>query len=200
MSDERDVARPTAHYPPADMSPDEFEVFVVELLRATTPYVDDLEVQLHEKIKGVDGTYDFDATVRFRLGELAFLVIIEAKRHMNPIKRELVQVLHDKLRSVGAHKAAMIATAPYQNGALEYAKTHGIALATVTEGRFTFETKSIDEPPALSREQARAQYGLPDFVGHTYEAGDDPDVTVMTLLSTENPEVVAEALLGVPAA
>lgn len=30
----------------------------------------------------------------------------------------------------------MIATAPYQRGALEYAKAHGIALATITEGRF----------------------------------------------------------------
>jgi hypothetical protein len=41
-----------------------------------------------------------------------FLMLVEAKRHKNPIKRELVQVLHSKLRSVGAHKAAMIAPRP----------------------------------------------------------------------------------------
>ncbi len=51
-----------------------------------------------------------------------FVVLVEAKRHKNPVKRELVQVLRDKLADVGAHTAAMIATAPYQLGALDYAK------------------------------------------------------------------------------
>src|SRR4051794_5122992 len=135
MADDQDVAYETAHYPPADMSPAEFEQFVVELLDSVTGLVDGLSVVLHDKLEGTDGTYDFDATVRFGFGGLHFLVLVEAKRHKNPIKRELVQVLHDKLRSVGAQKAAMIATTSYQRGALDYAKTHGIALATVTEGR-----------------------------------------------------------------
>lgn len=78
---------------------------------------------------------------------MAFLVLVEAKRHANPIKRELVQVLHDKRQSVGAQKAAMIATAPYQRGALDYAKTHGITLATVTEGRFIYATRSAYPTP-----------------------------------------------------
>ena len=62
----------------------------------------------------------------------------------------------------------MIATAPYQRGALEYAKTHGIALAlaTVTEGRFIFKTKAVDKPPTMSRHEAASRFGLPEFVGH----------------------------------
>jgi hypothetical protein len=197
MANPQDVALPTAHYPRADITPAEFERFVVELLDSVRPSLDALEVTLHDKIRGVDGLYDFDATVRFSFGGMRFLVLIEAKRHKNPIKRELVQVLHDKLRSVGAQKAAMIATAPYQSGALEYGKTHGIALATVTEGRYTFETRSVGHSPEMSRRQATDYYGLPAFVGHAYQSGDTPTSTVVTLLSTEYPDHVAGALLGV---
>jgi Restriction endonuclease len=190
------VAFETAHYPAADITPAEFERFVVALLESVSPSVEALQVTLHDRIRGVDGLYDFDATVRFGLGGMRFLVLVEAKRHNNPIKRELVQVLHDKLRSVGAHKAAMIATAPYQRGALEYANKHGIALATVTEGRFTFETKSVGEPPTMSRQQATDRFGLPEFVGHAYQPGEEPTSTRVTFLSTEYPNYVAEALFG----
>lgn len=197
MADADEVAFETAHYPTADITPGEFEQFVVELLESVRPLVEALEVTLHDKLQGADGLYDFDATVRFGLGGMRFLVLIEAKRHNNPIKRELVQVLHDKLRSVGAQKAAMIATTPYQRGALEYAKKHGIALATVTEGRFTFETRSVDEAPTISRQEAADRYELPGFVGHAYRRGKKPTSTYVTLLTTEHPSYVAEALLGV---
>ena len=151
-------------------------------------------VTLHEKIQGPDGTYDFDATVRFDWAGMHFLVIVEAKRHKNPIKRELVQVLHDKLRSVGAQKAIMISTAPYQAGALHYAKAHGVALATVTEGRFTVETRSKNGPPPLTRHQARSQFDLPDFVAHAYLPGQEPGTTSVLLLSAQDPDNVVEVL------
>ena len=197
VADDREVAPETTHYPAADITPSEFEQFVVELLESVGPRVEALEVTLHDKIQGADGLYDFDATVRFGFGGMRFLVLVEAKCHNHPIKRELVQVLHDKVRSVGAHKAAMIATAPYQSGALEYAKKHGIALATITEGRFTFETKSVGEVPTMSRQQAADSFGLPEFVGHAYGPGDEPTSTYVTLLSTEYPDYVAKTLLGV---
>lgn len=187
----------TTRYPTADISPSEFERFVAELFESTAPIVRDQTVTLHEKVTGADGTYDFDATVRFNLQGMDFLVIVEAKLHKNPIKRELVQVLHAKLRSVGAQKAAMISTAPYQRGALEYAKSHGIALATVTEGRFTFETKSVDAPPRLSREQAAGRFGLPTFVGHVYSQGSEPSSTSVAVLSTRHPQYIVERLFGV---
>lgn len=191
------VAFETAHYRPAEISPAEFEQFVVELLGCVRPLVRDHEVTLHDKVQGTDGVYDFDATVRFDFGGMRFLVLVEAKRHKNPIKRELVQVLHAKLQSVGAQKAAMISTAPYQRGALDYAKTHGIALVTVTEGRFTFETKAMGGTPAMSRAEAAERFGLPVFVGHAYRPGDAPTSTYVSSVSTEDPRSVAEELFGV---
>jgi hypothetical protein len=196
--DDTTVSRATTHYRPADITPEEFEAFVAELLNAARPVVDRLTVALHESVTGIDGAYDFDATVRFELAGMAFLVLVEAKRHKNPIKRELVQILHQKVQSVGAHKGAMISTAPYQSGAVEFAKVHGIALATVTEGRFTFETRAAGQAPIMSRQEAFERFGLPTFVGHSYGLGNQPGSTAVTLLSSEYPEYVAEQILGVP--
>ncbi len=108
---------------------------------AAESLVDNIEVRLHEVIEAADGTYDFDATIRYELMGMSFLVLVEAKKHKNPIKRELVQVLNQKKQSVGAHKAVMFATAPYQVGAINFAKTHGIALATVSDKSTAFEVR-----------------------------------------------------------
>jgi Restriction endonuclease len=193
-----DVDRATAQYPPADITPAQFEVYVSELLGSTESQLDKLAVTLHETIAGTDGSYDFDATVRYEFAGMAFLVLVEAKRHANPIKRELVQVLHQKIQSVGAHKGVMVSTAPYQSGALTFAKTHGIALVTVTEGRFTYETKAFDKPAPVTREEARKFFGIPTFVGHCYGPGSKPRFTSVTLMSPEYPEYVAKHLLGLP--
>ncbi len=190
------IAPATARYEPAQLSPAEFEQFVASLFEslAGTRALSELRVENHEVIRGVDGAYDFDATVRFDVAGMGFLVLVEAKCHRNPIKRELVQVLHQKLQSVGAQKAVLVSTAPFQSGALEFALAHGIALVTVTEGRFTYETKSVAPSPALSRDEAAA-YGLPIFVGHGYSRGESPGSVRVTIMSPEFPEYVAEHLL-----
>jgi hypothetical protein len=200
--DDTRVARPTAFYPQADITPGEFEEFVAkQLFGAASSEVDDLSVTLHEKITSADGTYDFDATIRYQLAGMSFLVLVEAKLHKYPIKRELVQVLHDKIHSVGAHKGVMVSTAPYQAGALLFAKKHGIALVTVTEGRFLYETRDAMPAPQMSREEAAERFGLPTFVGHYYGPGDRPGSTESWLMSPKNaeyPHNVAELLLGGP--
>lgn len=202
--DEAKVARPTAMYPPPDITPGEFEQFVAEqLIGSAYPLVGDLKVTLHEKITRPNGIYDFDATIRFDVAGMSFLVLVEAKRHKNPIKRELVQVLHQKVQSVGAHKGVMVSTAPYQSGALAFAIEHGIALVTVTEGRFLHETRDALGAHEISREEAAERFGSPTFVCHCYLPGDAPGSIRPLLLSPETPDYsryVADFLLGRPAA
>lgn len=195
--EESETANLIKRYPPADITPAEFEEWVAELFKAVAPGLDGLHVTLGERVEGVDGTYDFDATVRYRWAGLEFVVVVEAKRHTNPIKRELVQVLHSKIQSIGAHKGVMISTAPFQRGALDFAKVHGIALVSVTEGRFTYETKAATSAPVLSREKAKELFDLPMFVGHSYGPGDTKESTTVTLISTEYPEYIRELLLGI---
>jgi hypothetical protein len=179
MPDDRGVARATAHYPAADITPAQFEQFVVDTFQSVETAVDNLKVELHDKIVGVDGEYDFDATVRFSMGGMNFLVFAEAKRHKNPVKRELVQVLNDKLRSVGAQKAVMISTAPYQSGALEYPKVHGIALVTVTEGRFRSRWASKLRPPSHEAADTQVrQSGASCWAGIKHQSRSNATATI----------------------
>ncbi|MGI5202501.1 restriction endonuclease [Spirillospora sp. CA-108201] len=193
MSEEETrVARPRPGITPA-----EFEEFVADrLFGAAAPHVSGLSVTLHERVAGSDGTYDLDATVRYRFAGMAFLVVVEAKHHRNPIKRELVQVLHQKVQSVGGHKGVMVSTAAYQSGAVAFARAHGIALVTVTDGRFLFETR--DAGPA----DASAGSEPPPFVVHCHGLpGRRPGTSRVLLMvpdDDEYPRQAAELLLGRP--
>lgn len=193
-SDDESVGPERMWYPAPDLSFDDFEAFVVATFEQIAPQVDDLQVQPHEKIQGVDGDYDFDATVRFRFGGMDFLVLVEAKCHNHPIKRDVVQVLNNKIASVGAHKGVIIATAPFQKGAMTFAATHGIALVKITEGRFTFETRSAVPTPTISVERARSM-GVPDLVGINYRQNDSGG-TLCTVI-TEQPDYALELLAGI---
>jgi hypothetical protein len=195
--DEADESDFPMWYPPADITPSEFEEWIGELYAAATPRVDNLRVTVHETLHGVDGSFDIDATVRYMFGGMNFLVLVEAKRHKNAIKRELVQALQSKVQSVGAQKGVMLATAGFQRGAIAFAAVHGIALVSVTEGRFLYETRSALRPAPLSREQAREQWGLPTFAGHCYEQSESPDSIMTTLISTDEPEYIRVLLLPV---
>ena len=53
-------------YPPAIITPREFEEWVADVLATGGEQLDDLRVEIHERVDGMDGTYDFDATARYR--------------------------------------------------------------------------------------------------------------------------------------
>jgi len=104
-----------------------------------------------ERVAGADGDYEIDVTARFNALNMNFLVLVECKHHKSPIKRELIQALHSKVQSAGAHKGALFSTSGFQSGALEFASAHGIATVQVVDGRSTYFTRSFGppvEPPA----------------------------------------------------
>jgi hypothetical protein len=110
-------------------TPEEFEAFVAQHLR----YLAGLskvrcQIVRRELVRGADGEFEIDVTLRFSTLGLSFLVLVECKHHRYPIKRDVAQVLRDKVSSVGAHKGVIYSTAPFQTGAIEYAKHHGLAL------------------------------------------------------------------------
>ena len=140
------------HLTADDIGHQEFESFVAnDMFGSLGAVVDNLTVRLHETITGSDGTYDFDATLRYGLGGLDFLVVVEAKRHRNRIKRSLVANLHSQALSVGAHKAVMVSTADYQSGAVEFALVHGIGLITVTSSQVAYVAKGPAAPGPRAR-------------------------------------------------
>jgi len=109
-------------------------------------------------------TFSTSSTVRFRVVDVDFLVLVECKDHARPVEREDVQVLADKVRALGAQKAILFATNGFQRGALEYARVHGIALVRVIDGNLTYETRTMDSTGY--RPEAPPWTNIQPFVGH----------------------------------
>jgi Restriction endonuclease len=86
--------------------------------------------------------FEIDALVRFEFLGAEFLVLVECKHHRNRLKRELVQVLRDRVRSVSAHKGILFSTGGFQKGAVEYAQAQKITLVHFTEGGPIYETNA----------------------------------------------------------
>jgi restriction system protein len=157
---------------PTELTPEQFEREVEKQISAMGVSLSEFKVRRLERIPSADGVYEIDVTARFEALGANFLVLIECKHHKNPIKREVVQVLNDRLRAVGAQKGMIFSTAQYQRGALEYAKTHGIALARVVDGSVLFESKSFGgrrvEPPPWAPPYAAYLVSLSDEGGESY--------------------------------
>ena len=129
-----------------DMSPAEFEQYTLFFLdklfkeRGIERYV-----IRHDVIKkGLDGNYQIDVTVEFSVMGVKMLVLVECKHYKAPVERKQIQILHDKIDSIGAHKGVFVTTSSYQSGAIKYAKTHGIALLAVVEGKLNYYVRSKD--------------------------------------------------------
>lgn len=145
----------TVYLPPMkrewlQLSPAEFESLVVAEIRKLGQPLKSFEVQHQSRVTTPDGEFLMDAVATFEALGGDFLVLVECKHHKNPIKRELVQVLADKMASARAQKAILFSSAPFQAGAIEYAHQRRIALVHMTEGGPVFETRggsSPDGPP-----------------------------------------------------
>jgi restriction system protein len=135
----------------AELTPSEFEEHVREMLGLSGCDLSDLRITRREVLQGAEGGYEIDVIVRFSALNANFVVLVECKHHKSPIKRDVVQVLFDRIRSTGAHKGIVFATSTFQRGAIEYAKQHGIALVKVTDSEPIVYNRHMtaDEPIRL---------------------------------------------------
>ncbi len=60
------VPAPMANAMSTSLTPGEFERFVATLFSQTDGAVNDLRVTVQDRLRGEDGTYDIDVTVRYR--------------------------------------------------------------------------------------------------------------------------------------
>lgn len=174
-------------YDPLTLTPSQFEEEVENLIRELGARLTEFKTNRLERLKGNDGTYEIDITARFEALGGNFLVLIECKHHKNPIKRDMVQVLYDRLRSVGAQKGMLFSTARFQPGAIDYALKHGIALIQIADGRTSYFAKSgsFSSSPSPSWGPAR--------VGWMISVNEDGDV-VDSLICNENPHLLRDWL------
>lgn len=125
-----------------DITPVEFERYVKDYLIQQGQELKGFAATHDVKLKGPDGEYQIDVYAEFDFLGATFKILAECKRYKNKVKREVVQLLYDKLRATGAQKGLLFSTSGFQQGAYDYASVHGIALIRVIEGRFTYFTKA----------------------------------------------------------
>jgi restriction system protein len=175
---------------PILMSPIEFERQVRLLLDALGADLDSYTSEHREQLDGSDGTYEIDVSVRFNAMNADFLVLVECKHQKANIKRDIVQVLHSRLQSTGAHKGIIFATTGFQRGAIEYAQVHGIALVRFADGATSWMTRSAGPnlpPPPWAN--------ISEYVGWWTRLTDEGNEQ-HTIVSTRNPQYFQEFLAG----
>lgn len=166
------------------LNPDEFEQQVRAMLDAMGHQVLEYRSEHKTLIQGVDGEYEIDVSARFSAFGMDFLMLVECKQYKNPIKREKLQILHDKMRSVGAQKAALFTTSRFQSGALEYAKKHNIATVEIVDGKSIYKTRSFLYIPRQPPE------GIPPVAGWLVNGSN------LSLVSADYGEALGRFLFG----
>jgi len=154
----------------------EFELFVKSLLESTDEQLQDLKIIHDEKIKNHDGTYQIDVTARFKAFGGDFLLLIECKHHKNPIKREVVQTLHDKVRTLSAQKGMIFSTIGFQKGAIQYASQHGIALVRVADGKTSYATRSLNNSHEIPLSE-----NIPKYIGWRIKEKENGSVSMSSI-------------------
>jgi len=169
----------------ANLTPVEFEKYVKRTIQNSGIDLSEFEVKRNEKIKGKDGEYQIDVTARFKALNTNFLVLIECKHHKNPIKREVIQILHDRLDSVDAQKGMVFSSVCFQKGAVEYAKKHNIALVLVTDNQPIMFNSIARNPPIFPRSMRKG-----GWLVHLNENNE----IINTLLELYDPHLILEEL------
>jgi restriction system protein len=176
---------------PANLTPQQFEAEVESFLRRSGVSLSDFRVQRLKKISAADGVYEIDVTARFEALGADFLVLVECKHHRSPIKREVVQVLRDRVSAVGGQKGMIFSTAPFQSGAMRYARAHGIALVLVANGSVGYMSRTFggeDSPPP---------FDVPDYSQWIIITNDEGQISFRRF-SGGDPKIFDELFREVP--
>ncbi|MHB8880429.1 MAG: restriction endonuclease [Thermodesulfovibrionales bacterium] len=177
---------PADRYPPPTLTPEQFELEVKTILDEQGLGLENYRSEHRKVLEGSDGDYEIDVSVRFGALGADFLVLVECKYYKNPVKREIIQSLHSKMQSIGAHKGMVFSTSGFQSGALKFAKAHGIATIHVVDGRSNYSTRSFG-PPAEPPPWANIEPIIGWLINGNHRS----------LVSRQHPEYLRKFLTGV---
>ena len=160
-----------------ELTPTETEEYCCGFLKgyAEKEKLQNFKIIHNTKIKASDGKYQIDVYAEFTAMGSRFKVLCECKKYKNRVNRDKVAILHRKLESIGAQKGILISTSDFQSGAIEYAKSHGIALIKAEDYHFEYlshssgQQQNDDNDPFLYAEKHMPPYVAFDCTSDTDE-------------------------------
>ncbi len=176
---------------PEAMTAATFETAVKSLVEVRGAGLVGFESSLRERLEGAEGAYEIDVVARFEALGVQYVTLIECKYWRKAVGRDVVEVLHSRIRSTGAHKGMIFTTSTFQSGAIAYATAHGIALVRLVEGSALYQTRGIERPQVAPRHPSLAGWAgvmIHEEVGgivHTVIRRDLPNALLEFLYSKD---------------
>jgi restriction system protein len=172
---------------PRRLRPDEVEIFVTRELRKAGLELSKLKVRAREQLsKEKDDEYSMELSGLLRVGGADCNLLVECRSERSPVRLEAVQALSARLTAARAQYGIMFSTSGYELGAVRDAKTHGIPVLTVADGKSAFARSpwgTAGQPPAW----------VPEYMAEVV----DVDVTAQLrhrLVVSGNPELILDRL------
>jgi hypothetical protein len=164
------------------ISDDEYLERIVAGIHAATSTGAD--VTWNEKING----RQFDVVVRFQLGTLSYLVLVEVKNRTRKASASDMEAFALKARDQNASKSVFVTVAGFQSGAIDVAKRHGLDLFTIT---FDHDKPNLPEDASWILLKKRSESALPELIiGEPTPVNQIEDITLVyedgTLASLPN--------------
>ena len=146
---------------PIHITPEEYEKQVCSWLSNAAKKDGNNIRWLHrEVVEGQGGDYQIDVTGGISLlGGATLRILVECKRWRRPVERDHLLALAMKVQDTASHKGMVFSTAGFQRGALEFAKSKGIATLILTGGSANYFTRSLGPDRALPTRSAFPPYG-----------------------------------------
>lgn len=175
-----------------DITPKDFEQYIKDWFDAQGIHLTSYKSLINNIVPAEDGHYEIDIDITYEAFGVDFRVLVECKKHSNSIKREVLQILQQKIQSIGAHKGIICSTSDFQSGALEFSKKHGIACIKVSETRMTIQTRSADRK-SVTQEYCDF-FKLPKLTGYL-NTWDENGCLNHCIVSKKHLEYIAKILM-----
>jgi hypothetical protein len=136
---------------PRSLLPHEVEIFVVRELRKAGLEPSAVKVRERTRASGGRDDYLVELGCSMRMGDGDRQVLIECRNERTPVSAALVEGLHAKLHDAKAQHAMMFSTSGFEVDAVRTARTLGIPLLAVADGKSAFARSPwgmAGDPPA----------------------------------------------------
>ena len=136
---------------PRSLLPHEVEIFVVRELRKAG--LDPTAMKVRDRTRGSGGPGDYAVELlgSLRIADADRRLLIECRNEPAPVSAAIVEALHEKLADAKAQHAMMFSTSGFAPDAVRAARTHGMPLLAVADGKTAFARSPwgmAGDPPA----------------------------------------------------